>query len=371
MNIDIVKNIPNLGKSLAFYGRAEVVDKLGPEVIRKAVLGILKGENVRSLTENMTKRRMSLSAASMLVTYMKTLADDPKFSDKYGEYLTYALHDPRINKSERHFVNWMAGLTEKQIQNVLRKDDSMMDGYIKDTDKLLRRMSVLARKEFGDIQSKMAVGGKECTLSWLEFVQLFMAVGTQAVAIRGSEKSTYGKMFEKLVLGSVLTLCGFDFVQRNDTKKDNKIFWLSERNEKRESDATALITLGKGIRFDIGFIGTGNTEVSLDKVTRFEKIIDFNNKKYDMATVIIVDKIGERSRITELAKDISKKYHIIQMSASNWVKELSDILYEDFNYKTPMYGKNESRVFDYIDQKLGDADMAGFLRAKTVKAKRK
>ena len=364
----ITNNIPQVGKELATYTRNDVVNKLGNDVIQNTVLGILKGENIRPLTETLTKRRISLSTAALFTTYIKTLLENPLFSKNYGSVLFDNIKEPKLTKAEKSFLTWMAGLTEKQIQNVLRgKDSSEIKKYISEMDLQLKQLARTAENELGTLEAKISFNEKNCSLSWLEFSQIFLAIGSQTLAIRGSEKSTYGKMFEKLVLGSVLTLCGFDFVQRNETKKDKKIFWLSERNEKRESDATALISLGKGIRFDIGFIGVGNTEISLDKVTRFEKIIDFNNKKYDMATIIIVDRIGEGSRITEMAKEINK-CHIIQMSMSNWVKELSDILYQDFNFKTPIYGQPDDFIFEYIEKKVLSIDMASFLANKTVKA---
>ena len=365
----VTNNIPSLGKSLATYGKNDVINKLGNDVIQNAVMGILKGENIRALTETLTKRRISMSTAAMLVTYIKSLAAKPDFSRNYGNSLFKNITESKLSRVEKSFLTWMVGLTEKQIQNVLRgKDTSGIEKYISEMDAQLKQLAVTAEKEFGNIQSRVVLEKNECTLSWLEILQIFLAVGSQTLAIRGSEKSTYGKMFEKLVLGTVLTICGFDFVQRNETSKYKKIFWLSERNEKRESDATALISLGKGIRFDIGFIGAGNTEISLDKVTRFEKIIDFNNKKYDMATIIIVDRIGEKSRIVDMAKEINK-CHIIQMSMSNWVKELSDILYLDFKYKTPFYGKSDGSIIRHLENNIKGIDMSAFLKNETVKAK--
>jgi len=99
-----------------------------------------------------------------------------------------------------------------------------------------------------------------------------------------------------------LTLLGFRLVSKENIIDFNKVFWLSERKEKRESDATALIRAGQGVRFDIGFIGRGNPEISLDKVSRFEREIELGRQKHYMATIILVDRIGERSRIVELAE---------------------------------------------------------------------
>src|SRR3990172_192510 len=112
----------------------------------------------------------------------------------------------------------------------------------------------------------------ETDISKYAMKSLIKTIGAQTLAIRGSEKSAYGKLFEKLVLGSLLHILGFKHIAPPPQEYE-KVFWLSSRNEKRESDATLLYELGQGVRFDIGFIGRGNPEISLDKVTRFEREI--------------------------------------------------------------------------------------------------
>ena len=110
-------------------------------------------------------------------------------------------------------------------------------------------------------------------IDWDTILQIMTSIGAQTLAIRGSEKSTYGKLYERLILGVLLEILGFKLVNRENIKNPKKVFWLSSRDEKRESDATLLFEAGKGVRFDIGFIGRGNPEISLDKVSRFEREI--------------------------------------------------------------------------------------------------
>jgi hypothetical protein len=43
-------------------------------------------------------------------------------------------------------------------------------------------------------------------------------------------------------------------IDKKGTSKTNMVFWLSQREDKRESDATILVRNGMGARFDIGFI---------------------------------------------------------------------------------------------------------------------
>ena len=203
----ISNNIPKIGKELATYGKEDVVSKLGNDVIQKTVIGILKGENIRSLTEALTKRRISLSTASMFLTYVKTLIQEPDFAQKYGEIIYSNITESKLTKAEKSYLNWMAGLTEKQIQNVLRgKDRDELKRYILETDLFIKQLAEITEKQLGKIGGKVFVNEKECYFGWLEFSQLFLSIGSQTLAIRGSEKSTYGKMFEKLVLSLTFSL---------------------------------------------------------------------------------------------------------------------------------------------------------------------
>ena len=59
----ISANIPQAGVALASYSGRQVIDRIGEDVIKKLVLSILCGDNVRSLTEGLTRRRLAISNA--------------------------------------------------------------------------------------------------------------------------------------------------------------------------------------------------------------------------------------------------------------------------------------------------------------------
>jgi len=109
----------------------------------------------------------------------------------------------------------------------------------------------------------------------------------------------------------VLQILGFKHVTF-PPKRTNRVFWLTDRLGSRESDATALCSPGQAVRFDIGFIGRGNPEISRDKVSRFERQLEVGKPRYYCGTFVIVDRIGERSRLVEQAKLINGT--VIQMS---------------------------------------------------------
>ncbi|RMG19769.1 MAG: CfrBI family restriction endonuclease [Bacteroidetes bacterium] len=196
-------------------------------------------------------------------------------------------------------------------------------------------------------------------MDWENLLHVFMAIGAQTLTIRGSEKSVYGKLFERLVLGSILSMFGFELIDKNDTTKSQMVFWLTEQGKKRETDATLLVRPGVGARFDIGFIGRGNTEISLDKVSRFEREMERGRQTHYMATIVLVDSIGNKSRIQEFAQAIQG--NIVQMSMSFWVKEVAHILHEKINLRTDFVDTNEEDSIRLIEEKMKNIDMLKFL----------
>ena len=213
----------------------------------------------------------------------------------------------------------MLGLTDKSVQNILRDDPEHFAAYLQDYQRAVTEAAKKLEEEFGPLDGTVAVADLDVALDWKLMVWLFGSIGAQTLTIRGSEKSIYGKLFERLILGSLLHILGFRKVDSAaPVDSFEKVFWLSERKDKRESDATVLYKPGQGIRFDIGFIGRGNSEISLDKVSRFEREMEYGRREHVMATFIIVDRVGAKSRIAELARAIEGT--IVQMSMSYWPK---------------------------------------------------
>jgi hypothetical protein len=116
---------------------------------------------------------------------------------------------------------------------------------------------------------------------------------------------------------------------------------------------------GVGVRFDIGFIGPGNTEISLDKVSRFEREMEFGKRNHYMSTIILVDRIGGRSRIEELARNIEG--NIVQMSMSNWVKNVAVILNYNVKFKHPILTMDEKKSLAYIQKKMNSVNLKNFI----------
>lgn len=354
----ISKYIPELGLNLSKFTGKQFVERIGHDIITNVVGSILCGGNVRSLTEGLTQRRISLSHASMFIAYLKALKNIENFPQRIPELVSHELKSLKLSREKKVFLQWLVGLTGKSIQNVLRSDEKHLETYLKELQNSLTNTIEQSNKEFGELKATIAINKESYSLEWTSFLQLFTAIGSQTLAIRGSEKSMYGKLFEKLILGSMLTILGFELIDPKESMKTNKVFWLSQRESKRESDATVLLKAGTGIRFDIGFIGPGNTEISLDKVSRFEREYEYGRQLHYMSTIIIVDRIGNNSRIIELAARIHGR--IVQMSGSYWVKEVCQILKDTTGYDHKLLKMTNEQSLDFVKKEMEKIDFRDF-----------
>ena len=352
----VSKHIPQLGLNLAKYSGKQLIERLGQELIRNTVAEVLRGSNVRDLTEGLTSKRVLLSNVTLLVAFLKA-------EKEFGENLHFAiaeeLRNGKLKAEQKVFLQWLLGLTQKGIQNILRGDKKQVEKYLTELEKSFSSSAQQSKKEFGLLQGSITLNKETFSLDWLSAIQLFSALGTQTLAVRGAEKSMYGKLFEKLILGSLLTMLGFELINPNTSTKSNKVFWLSQRGSKRESDATLLLKQGTGVRFDIGFIGPGNTEISLDKVSRFEKEMEHGRQLHFMTTIILVDRIGEGSRITELAKSI--KGNIVQMSMNYWVKEICLLLKNTIGFNHKLLKLTTEESLEYINNEMKKIDLNAFV----------
>ncbi len=343
----------------ANYGGAELLDRIGEEVVREAVISVLSGGNVRSLTENLTRQRLTLANAALFVSFLQSHSE---ISDAKGRFLHAVRAGLKTAKTpeQRQFLQWCVGLTQKGIQNILRSDNTLaLDEYLENLEDSLAQAAKQCGVSHGEVRGVLELGAKSHVVDWPFLLHLFVAIGSQTLTIRGSEKSKYGKLFEKLILGSALTLLGFKRVDEKDTTATSNVFWLSSRGQKRESDATVLYRPGVGVKFDIGFIGPGNTEISLDKVSRFEKQIEHGEERYSMSTIVLVDRIGEGSRIDEAARSIGGT--IVQMSMTHWVREVAIELVKKIRFEHPICNMNDAQSLRFIRQEMRTIDLKGII----------
>jgi hypothetical protein len=295
---------------------------------------------------------------------MEGAARSPEFINQLPAWATDILGRKRLSKAEKRIAQWLLGLTDKGIQNVLRDDSQALAEYRDRYVETCRQVIANHTQEWGELRGELKLdSGLKAEISWLLVTYLLSTVGAQTLAIRGSEKSAYGKLFEKLVLGALLHILGFQYTIP-PPQHFERVFWLSSQGEKRESDATLLYEVGKGVRFDIGFIGRGNPEISLDKVTRFEREISLGRSRWYMATIILVDRIGTNSRIEQLAAQVNGT--IIQMSAGYWPQQVARKLNQVLGFEHPLVNMPQARIGAFLARKLNDVPLEKFIGLDTA-----
>lgn len=338
---------------------SELIRQIGLDVVRGVVLDILRGRNLRDSTEVLTRRRIAALNLATVTLFLKGSSVVDDFITQLPDLAQRSLSRKRVVKTERWLAQWMLGLTDKAFQNVLRDDPRVLLDYREQYIRACQEVIAAQAKEHGELQGQVQLdSGAKAQINWLWMTYLLNAIGAQTLTIRGSEKSAYGKLFEKLVLGSLLCILGFKHVLPPPQEYEG-VFWLSSRGERRESDATLLYEPGKGVRFDIGFIGRGNPEISLDKVSRFEREISIGRSIYYMATIILVDRIGTRSRIEALAREIGGT--IIQMSASYWPRQVAQVLHESLGFKHALLGMDDGQVDAFLQGQMEDVPLQDFI----------
>lgn len=353
------KHFPEKARKLLTSNGRELITQVGLDIVKSIVYDVLCGKNLRDSTELLTRKRIATLNMAAIMMMLRGSREDSDFIKKLPSISASELKK-RPSKADRWILEWNLGLTDKAFQNVLRDDNTALDDYKSKFVEILSRVVNESKEEYGDLIGKINIDGTEVHVDWHTILQILTSVGAQTLAIRGSEKSTYGKLYERLILGSLLQVMGFAIIEKGEYKDQKKAFWLSSRDEKRESDATLLFEAGMGVRFDIGFIGRGNSEISLDKVSRFEREVILGKTKWYMATIIIVDRIGKNSRIEGLAQQIGGD--IVQMSGSYWPIRVAEILKERTGYKSEVLSLQEKDVIRYLKKKISSIDFARLIK---------
>lgn len=341
----------------------ELVRQIGMDVVRGVVLDVMTGKNLRDSTEVLTRRRIAALNLATVNLFLQGAAHSDDFVARLPHLATDILQRPRLTKSEKWLAQWVLGLTDKGMQNVLRDDAESLAQYRDRYIETCREVIENHQQATGELSGALKLtSGVQAEMNWLLLTYLLNTIGAQTLAIRGSEKSAYGKLFEKLILGSLLHILGFEYVTPPPAKT-NRVFWLSSREERLESDATLLYEAGKGVRFDIGFIGRGNPEISLDKVTRFEREISLGRSRWYLATIILVDRIGANSRIEQLAQIAEGT--IIQMSAGYWPQQVAQELHRALNFKHKLLTLRPAEIEPFLKRSLQRTPLERFIGLKT------
>ena len=351
-------NYDSLGKDTITATRSDFTKSVGVEGTKDIITSVLLGGNVRDVTEFITQRRLLNSYAAMLKLFTEDLGDASSSVDKYTKKVTSELKHSKAD--EKVFDLWLLGLTKKGFDNIVRGKDNI-DQYGNSFSFSIQEAIEDFESQYGEISGTIKLGNKEIDVNWTLLSLLFIAIGSQTLTIRGSSKSMNGKMFEKLVLGSILSIMGFTYCPEPPltVSMTQKLFWLSNMDEnERETDAT-IIYNGIAISIDIGFIGRGNPEITLDKVTRFGAYKHIGGIKHDMSTIIIVDTVGEHSDLFNKAARVNGS--VLQMKDPDWLLQFAKLICQKYSLTHELQTTDTKDLPAYLSNAMKNIDITKFL----------
>lgn len=351
--------VPSEGQEAMERRGEDFIKNFGEDVVKEVITNVFCGKNLRNTTEMLTRQRLAIANGSLILFYLNGLNKNGDFIDEAMERSISEIKSSP-GKYEEWLCQWVVGLTNKGQQNILRDDPSQLDEYVEDVNEVLEETTQSLEQEYGEVSATLAYNGENHELGMEELLSVMMAVGAQTLTIRGSEKSAYGKLFEDLILGSLLSILGFNYTDKDDYSGDTEnVFWFKSTGTDRESDATIITKPGKGARFDIGFIGRGNTEISLDKVSRYRREQDIAGETSYLPTFVIVDRIGSQSDIEKMATQIDGE--IVQMSMSYWPKQVAQKLEEKIGYNSDIKNIPETDVEEEMEKRMESVNVKNFL----------
>ena len=163
-----------------------------------------------------------------------------------------------------------------------------------------------------------------------------------------------------MVLATILSIFGYQYLSKeNRTVTQSGVFWLSDSSGRRESDATLVYQPGKIIRFDIGFIGKGNSELSKDKLSRFEHELKALGKVTHSKTIVIVDSLTNTQTTSQSAKQGNAA--IIQMSMALWPRQLALELARFTKPVHPLAKMTDEEAIPYLQNEIKNIRINNFI----------
>lgn len=354
----IYSSFDNLGKINIKSTRTDFTETTGVDGMKDIIRKVLIGGNVRDITEFITQKRLIVSYAAMLDLFVNELQDKTDNVQGYSDFVSRDLANAR--GEEQTLDLWLLGLTKKGLDNIVR-DETNLSNYKDSFAVSISETISCIQDKFGPLSGNIILNGKGMRLNWNAFSLLCIALGSQTLSIRGSAKSMNGKLFEKLILGSLLTIIGFKYCESppSHINKLDKLFWLSNMDEnERETDAT-LIFNGKAISIDIGFIGKGNPEISLDKVTRFNRYKQIAGMGHEMKTIIIVDTVAENSDLFNKANRVDGI--VLQMSRNDWIIAFAKAVCDIFSFDHPLCNLQIQELDAYLRSELALVNINKFI----------
>nr|GFD09535.1 hypothetical protein [Tanacetum cinerariifolium] len=165
---------PQGSRLLLTGGGRAFVEQLGVEAIKRATLAILSGDNIRTQTEPLTRRRIAMVSAAMVQLFAQGWQQFPDFKDELSQLAIAQLKAKRAGKTGKWIGQWLLGLTDKQYQNVLRGNSENLTQYVVAFEQTMREAASRCYLDFGAVPlgAFQLPGEQEISLDWLDILQM-------------------------------------------------------------------------------------------------------------------------------------------------------------------------------------------------------
>lgn len=351
--------------------RKSFIETVGKGEIKKSLKEILlNGANYRILTEKHIQTKI-INSGLNLIKLLKLMISSCNKKTKslplsifFLSVASNLLLEPKSSEEYRISLS-ILGLTNKSLDNVLDCDYTQLYDYCFDLSSTIKNF---IETNYNYEKSKDSVDIPVSCCYVFNVISL-MSVSALALQLRGSMKSMVGKLFEKLILGTTLTLYGFKY-ESNPPKNDDEskykklkkeaipTFWLSSKESGgREKDAT-IIYKNKIIDIDIGLIGKGNPEVAADKLSRFKPEYKIKNLKFETKTIVVIANLNTGDIIKESAKKYKSSVVGIRNN-SDWTLELYTNIVNFLNYNYH-FSKKSNKYSEKLVNQIDRTDISQF-----------
>ncbi len=355
----IYDNYNEIGKRNIQATHSDFTDMIGEDGLKDIIRNVFLGGNVRDTTEFITQRRLMRSFAATYELFINHLSDKISDISSYVDLICNELQETS-SVPKKTFYYWLLGLTKKGFDNIVRNRENLeeyKDSFLSSISETIPDLT----EQLGEISGHLKIGERDISVDWNFLILLSMCISAQTLTLRGSAKSMNGKLFEKLVLGTLLTIMDFRYCSAPPTtiETNDRLFWLSNMDEnERETDAT-LVYNGIAISIDIGFIGKGNPEISLDKVTRFNRYKEIAGINHTMRTIIIVDTIAENSDLPNKAARVGGI--VLQMIKPDWIISFAKEICSIYSVDHPLQHKTTQELDEYLQSHMVGIDIQRFI----------
>ncbi len=209
-NATIGQLFPKDSRLLLTGGGKEFIERVGVEAARQVILSVMQGENIRTQTEPLSRRRIAQVSGAIVALFANGHLQQEDFTRQLSALAIQQIVASKKNDNAAIWpAQWLIGLTGKSVQNVLRSNPESREAYIADFEAAVKEAAEKCQAENGDLEMTLGyvqdAAGRKVKLNWEDITRLTTAIGSATLTIRGSDKSIYGKLFERLILGSFLT----------------------------------------------------------------------------------------------------------------------------------------------------------------------